>query len=210
MSANDVIAINEEKNKFFAELLSDTKTAYKQSEISKENLYYSICGTPFNIGGGLIIGINWGVDNDHTAQYEMPDGKDISNYKFIKRSRYLLEKYTDISLSEVNFNYSNLCFFRTKKAADLCFADYYNSKDVFVKYLNFIKPKWVISLGNTNTTILLQLSLLSIQQEFTDNEQKHKSYKGSILGFPYYSFPHPNARVKTEARNLLWEKAFCS
>lgn len=193
---------------FFKELLSETKIAYENSKISKENFYYSICGTPLNIGDGLIIGINWGVDKEHSAQSEIPDGKDIVTYNFIKRSKELLEQFTNVSFTDINFNYSNLCFFRSRKASDLCIEDYQNSKQLFIKYLKFIKPQWVISLGNTNTKVLSQLSILTNEIEFIDKEQKHKSYKGYILDIPYYSVPHPNARVKSESRNLLWQKVF--
>ncbi len=200
---------NEEQ--FFKELLTVTKVAFHNSPVFKEQQKlgkqwnYSICGTPIQLGKGILLGINWGVSGDHVEQTKMPDGKDIPSYNFIQRSKPFLEKYLSLDFDVINFNYTNLCFFRTPDEIFLRPMDYKNSLPLFQQFVQFINPKWIFSLGNNNCKILLQLGQLANVKEFYDNDKKHKALSAELWGHNFFSVPHPNARVKTKSRNEIWE-----
>lgn len=200
------------EEQFFKRLLSDTKDnfikspIYSEQEKRGEKWNYSVCGTPIKIGKGILLGINWGVSSDHDPQEEMPDGKDITSYNFIHRSRQFLEKYLLLDFDILNFNYTNLCFFRTPREIFLKPKDYDNSFLLFRAYVDFVQPEWIFSLSNNNSKILLKHGLLSDLQEFKDSEKKHKGIVANLWGHKYYSVPHPNARVKTQSRTEIWEQ----
>jgi hypothetical protein len=165
-------------NIFFSELLIDTDEQFKKSTIYQKQLSlgeqwnYSICATPISKGNGVIFGINWGGSGDFTAGTVMPTGDDIAGYHFIKQSKTFLEKHWQIDISKINFNYTNLCFFRTPKEKDLSFDDYKLSWPLFEKYVDYINPPWLLSIGVTNLKVLNSLNLLkNIQYQF-DNEKK--------------------------------------
>jgi hypothetical protein len=197
---------------FLQRLLSDTKEKYMLSPVFAEQQKlgrqwnYSVCGTPIQIGKGILLGINWGVSGDHNPQTDMPDGKDIPTYNFIRRSRHYLENYLRLDFDTMNFNYTNLCFFRTPNEVILRPKDYENSLPLFKQFVEFVQPDWIFSLSNGNSKILSQFGLLTNTTDFYDSEQKHKGVKANLWGHPYFSVPHPNARVKTKSRNEIWER----
>ncbi len=201
---------NEEQ--FLKQLLFETKIKFQESPIFNEQLtleehwYYSICGTPIQIEKGILLGINWGAGGEHQPQTEMPDGKDILAYNFIQRSRQNLEKYLSLDFNDINFNYSNLCFFRSPHEIFLRPKDYENSLPLFKQYVDFIKPKWIFSLGNNNCKILSQFGKLTDFKEYLDSERKHKGVTAKLWDYDFFSVPHPNARVKTKSRIEIWEQ----
>jgi hypothetical protein len=200
------------EEQFLQQLLTDTKEKFIGSPVFAEQQQlgrqwnYSACGTPIQVGKGILLGINWGVSGDHQPQTEMPDGKDIPTYNFIHRSRQFLETYLRMDFDTMNFNYTNLCFFRTPKEVFLRPRDYENSLPLFKQFVEFVKPNWIFSLSNNNSKILSQYGQLTSCTDFYDNEQKHKGVKANLWGHPYFSVPHPNARVKTKSRNEIWER----
>ena len=95
---------------FFKQLLDKTKQAFidspiyqKQKTLGKD-WNYSICGSPIQLGKGILMGINWGEDGNHEPLSAMPNGKDIASYNFIKRSKNYLETYLHLDLNTVDFN----------------------------------------------------------------------------------------------------------
>lgn len=196
---------------FFQNLLFDTEMAFKKSPVfhkqqkNGEHWNYSICGTHLQKSRGILLGINWGCSGNHDAQFEIPNGRDIVTYNFIQRSKPFLEKYLLLDFDNINFNYTNLCFFRTPRIEYLTPEDYEISLPLFQQYTEYINPIWIVSLGNSNTNILSKLGQLSDIKEYYVNEGKHKSVKAKLWGYDYYSVPHPNARVKAKSRNELWE-----
>ncbi len=200
-----------QEEQFFRRLLVDTERKFfespvfiKQQQLSKR-WNYSVCGTPIQKNKGILLGINWGADGDHEPQMEMPDGEDIPNYNFIQRSRPFLEKYLLLNFYIINFNYTNLCFFRTPKESCLNSKDHENSLPLFKQFVEFVKPPWIFSLGNNNYNILLGLGQLTDVMEYFDSEHKHKGIMAKLWGHNFYSVPHPNARVKKKSRNEIWE-----
>lgn len=198
-------------DQFFQELLHETQIAffnspiyYSQKELGKQ-WSYSVCGTPIQTGKGILLGINWGADGIHNPQSAIPDGKDIITYKFIERSKDYLLNYLNVNPARINFNYANLCFFRSPKESDLTKRDYELSLPLFKQYVEFIQPPWIFSLGSSNSKWLQQLKKLKKTIEFPDNEGKFKGITGTLWKFPYFSVPHPNARVKSKSREEIWE-----
>lgn len=200
------------EQQFLHRLLADTKEKFLSSPVFAEQQQlgrqwnYSVCGTPIQVGKGILLGINWGVSGDHQPQTEMPDGKDIPTYNFIHRSRHFIENYLLLDFDTMNFNYTNLCFFRTPNEIFLRPKDYENSLPLFKQFVEFVKPNWIFSLSNNNSKILSQFGQLTDSTDFFDSEQKHKGVKAKLWGHPYFSVPHPNARVKAKSRNEIWER----
>lgn len=200
------------EEQFLNQLLADTKKRFLTSPVLKKQQLcgsqwnYSVCGTPIQIGKGILLGINWGVSGDHEPQTEMPDGKDIPTYNFIQRSRRLLEQHLLLDFETLNFNYTNLCFFRTPSEVFLRPKDYENSLPLFKQFVEFVKPEWIFSLSNNNTKILQQFGQLTNATDYFDSEQKHKGVRANLWGHSYFSVPHPNARVTAQSREEIWEQ----
>ncbi len=197
---------------FFQNLLLNTKEAFSNSAICVKQKHlnqewnYSVCGTPLQVGKGIIMGINWGADGNHPAQTMMPDGRDILDYKFISRSRLLLESYIKIDFVSLNFNYTNLCFFRTPRESLLEDKDYELSLPIFRQLVEYINPPWIFSLAIRNYQTLSRLKQLHDTKEFKDSSQKVTGIKAQLWEYPFYAVPHPNARVSSKSRQEIWKQ----
>lgn len=195
------------EDQFFFSLLSKTETAFAKSDIGKRSnqWYYSVCGTPVRKGKGIVLGINWGVGTGaHSPQSEMPDGLDIATYNFFKRSESYLATHLKVNIHCPDFNYTNLCFFRTPDINVLTINDFRDSLKLFTDFVEFVEPPWIFSLGMTNSLILSQHHMISNMEVI--QEGKHRGVMATVLGRPFFAVPHPNARVKKEARQKIWEK----
>lgn len=135
----------------------------------------------------------------------MPSGKDISNYDFIKRSRQLFEKYWGLDITIPNFNYTNLCSFRSPREDILVDDDYVLSIPLFKKYINYINPPWILSIGVKNINVLKKLGYLENIIPHFDKQKKFKGHSGKLWAWNLFSIPHPNARISPEARQTIWE-----
>jgi uracil-DNA glycosylase family 4 len=200
-----------QEEQFFKDLLTETgkKFSYSPVFIKQQKLgrrwNYSVCGTPIQKHKGILLGINWGFDGDHDPQSAMPDGQGIQSYKFINRSRGFLEKYLSLDFHTINFNYTNLCFFRTPRENFLNPKDYENCLPLFKQFVDFVQPPWIFSLGNNNCKILLQHRQITDIRQYFDREQKQRGITANLWGHNFYSVPHPNARVKAKSRIEIWE-----
>jgi uracil-DNA glycosylase family 4 len=197
---------------FLTELLRTTKECFEQSPIYKKQQNcscqwsYSACATPIQRKKVILIGINWGVSGNHSPQTQMPTGEDIKTYTFIQRSRKYLEQYFGLQFDPPNFNYTNLCFFRTPRQKDLHRKDYEMSLPLFMEFVKYVEPNLILSLGNTNTQILECFKKLTNINKHYDSQRKHYGVKASLDVFPYISVPHPNAHVLTQSREEIWQK----
>jgi hypothetical protein len=197
---------------FFQNLIAKTEDAFSKSPIHLNNpdkkWFYSICATPLNKKAGLILGINWGVDGDHEAQQSIPDGKDIQTYGFIKRSSGKLKEHLKLDIDQLNFNYANLCFFRSPKEKDLSFSDYLNSWPLFEEYVNYINPPWILSLSVMNVDRLQTLKAIKNIVKYPDPGGRNFGFKAEVLGKEFYAVPHPNARLSILSRDQIWSSLF--
>lgn len=196
-------------------ILKDEKTNGKKWN-------YSICGTPIQIDKTLLMGINWGGGSpsdsyDYKIQEAMPSFDEFTNlykqgeYKFLKRIEPFMKEIVKIEISTGEFNYSNLCFFRTPSIKDLTDNDFKICSPVFKKMIELIHPKQIISLGTGNIKYLKKY----FQDEFDCENPisvpgtSHKIYSGNLLGFTFYNLPHPNARkLSNEIYEKLWKRLF--
>lgn len=208
MGKAKVSNIEMNEHEFFEYLLYKTEIAFNQCHQKDQGWFYSICGTPIQVNKGIIIGINWGVDNhyQHQRQSKMELDEEIKNYKFIKRSSPFLQNYLHIDLEKLDFNYSNLCFFRTPKENNLTFNDYALSIPLFKEYVKFINPPWIFSFGITNFLRLIQAGEI-IKDQFKkhpDNNNKFYGVSGKLWGAKFYAVPHPGAHMSIDARLKIW------
>ncbi len=208
---------NASHQEFYDTLLKKASKAYEDSPASKfkKQLHYSVAATPIRPYKGLVIGINWGgSEANQKAQETMPGEDELTeeiikkDYKFLQRSVENLEKYFKLQFNKVDFNYSNICFFRTHREKDLTFQDYKNSFPLFRDYVEYLNPSWILIFGVTVVNRIVQIDSEAITEKkaIYDDEQKFYGYKGLLIGIPFYCVPHPNARLKNNSRNKIWEK----
>ncbi len=211
---------------FFEQLRQKTETAFQKSPVrtkqdSLERQWsYSLCATPIQRRRGVIFGLNWGgggeqdVDPEtgnffvYTPQTQMPDGSDIEDYRFISQSLSLFNEHLGINtLSEIN--YTNLCFFRTPTIADLEEEDWNLSRPLFLSFVEFVAPPWLLMLGTSGLWKLQELDLLSKMKEHSvvQGTRTCWSYSAEMFGRPFVAVPHPQAHLKSEVRSQLWELA---
>lgn len=195
---------------FFAELLYDTDREFRKSSVFKKQLQlgqkwnYAVCATPIQKERGVIFGINWGGTNNFQPQSVMPSGHDIASYHFIKQSKQFLEKNLGLDIASANFNYTNLCFFRTPKANILSSEDYRLSLPLFEKYIRYINPPWLLSIGSKNLKELDRMGVLRNIHQHYDNQNKFKGHSGILWEYNIFSVPHPSARLSNDARQTIW------
>jgi len=216
--------IKEEKENiaFYNELLYEVRQAYYLSDVYINNKakewYYSITATKFSKNKPLIIGFNWGVDNNwiqkgnkYAPQCDYPFSVYSGLYDDLgsfKRTINLFHEYLPSALSGTQLN---ICFFRTehenqitKKDLDLC-------KPIFKKIVNYLNPSCIISftrkthfltskdsqiktteIPNGKSTLFVSKGKVKINKELID----------------FYNLPHPNYPVNGEARTKAWEECF--
>lgn len=196
---------------FFEELLSDTKEAFEKSAICKKQKEigkqwnYAVCATPIQKEKGILFGINWGGSENFQPQSVMPTGEGIINYHFIKQSRKSLESL-GLDFSILDFNYSNLCSFRTPKERLLELKDYELSIPLFKKYVSHIDPPWMLSIGGKNMKVLDKFGLLSNIERHYDNQNKFRGHSAKLWDWTVYSVPHSSAHLTSESRMVIWNK----
>lgn len=206
---------------FYKKLLKETECRFQNSPIQKKQLkndhewYYSICSTPIKKELPVLFGINPGAKDsvDYKIKMEMPTtGNEINDYRFIKYISPFLEEYTNLDLNDINFNYTNLCFFRSHSIRDLTHVDYEISIPLFKKYLEYINPPYILSIGNKNINVLSKVAKKSPKivdidiHPIFDSLKKYKAYSGRLWGWSLYSVPHPNFHIQTQSRKELWGK----
>ena len=201
---------NKSEHQFFAELLSDTEKQFKQSPVYQKQLKqgknwnYAVCATPIQRERGILFGINWGGD-DNQPQIQIPSGEDIVDYTFVKQNRNNLEK-VGLNFTEINFNYTNLCFFRTPKANLLMEDDFRLSLPLFERYVRYINPPWLLSIGEKNIKILNRFKLLREIDPHYDHHRKFKGHSALLWNWNVFSAPHSQAKMTNKARQTIWDK----
>jgi hypothetical protein len=205
-----------EHQEFFERLLNETKKAYQASEIKKDNLYYSVCATPLFKNSTLLLGFNWGAGQNQ--KYDPQTRMEVRPFTqldlgSLKRTFGFFHKYLpDAKLDE--FVQSNLCFFRSKKEADISQGDLLLSQGLFESLINYIQPKEVISFSNqlykyvsSQNKLVDESHINIISGKKTFQSRKAKlDINGQLV--PISFLPHPNYPITNMARNDAWKYCF--
>jgi uracil-DNA glycosylase family 4 len=209
---------------FFNKLLEEAKEAFGKSKLrfhqDRKNLNWglSICATPILREKGVIMGINWGGgskadDAIYKTQSVMPTKNDFldhyekGHYRFIDKSKKLIEEFLKIDVDSIEFNYTNLCLFRSPETSDLGYEDIQLCLPIVKEFVEFINPPWILSVGNSNV-IHLGDNINYLNKIHTEGTA-HNGYTGNLWGHQFYSVPHPNARKLTgDIRHAIWKNVF--
>ena len=180
----------------------------------------SLCATPVNTGKAVILGISWGgaaVEDKtgYSIQRRFPTKDEFledylaGGYPFIQKSKDLISEFLKIEIEDVEFNYTNVCLFRSPSVSDLSIKEVRWCMPILKEFIELIDPPCILSLGNTNI-VYLEPDLRELKK-FTEAGTPHVGYSGILWGRPFYSVPHPNARKLTdEIRHNIWESVFRS
>ena len=196
------------EKEFFDSLLEKTKTAFGNSLTKKkypgEKWGCAVCDTPIQKGKGIIFGINWGnaAKTEQTA-YPKSD-KRFKGNKFISSSEKYIREFLKSEVKDLN--YSNLCFFRTPFANNLPDEDWKLAIPLFMEYVAYINPPWMLMLGKPNK-LSLHAQVEKVKAMSRKTNKAAYGYYGSAFGnIPFVSVPHPQAWLSMEVRTELWRK----
>jgi uracil-DNA glycosylase family 4 len=207
-------------------LLDKAKRLFELSEVKfrqDRNMFkwgLSLCATPANPGKPVILGINWGGSayadkNRYSIQRRFPTREEfledynMGGYPFIQKSKKFISEFLRIEIENVEFNYTNVCLFRSPNISDLSIKEVRWCMPILKEFIELIDPPCILSLGNTNI-VFLEPDLREMEK-FTETETPHVGYSGMLWGCPFYSVPHPNARKLTdELRHKIWSAVFQS
>ena len=201
---------------FFSDLLRKTELAYEASEIKSRGLFYSVCATPIHLNSTLILGFNWGGNEQQPQlENEMPSipFKSIGSLGSMKRTIKYFEKHIP-DCDPATIVQSNFCFFRSPKESDISQGDIDLSAPLFESFLQYVCPQRVISFSSrlkeylyTNNRITKTDSPLieSGRNKFVASKGSLSVNDGSI---PIFFLPHPNYPITSVAREMAWEYCF--
>lgn len=207
-------------------LLDKAKRLFELSEVKfrqdRNTLKWglSLCATPVNPGKAVILGISWGgavsagvtrysIQRRFPTKEEFLEDYYIGGYPFIQKSKDLISEFLQIKIEDVEFNYTNVCLFRSPNVSDLSIKEVRWCMPILKEFIELIDPPCILSLGNTNI-VYLEPDLRDLKK-FTEIGTPHVGYSGMLWGRPFYSVPHPNARKLTdEVRHTIWESVFRS
>jgi len=210
----------------FEVLLDKAKRLFEFSEVKfrqDRNMLkwgISLCATPVNTGKAVILGISWGgaavedktrysIQRRFPTQDEFLEDYVAGGYPFIQKSKELISEFLQIEIEDVEFNYTNVCLFRSPNVSDLSIKEVRWCMPILKEFIELINPPCILSLGNTNI-VYLEPDLRELKK-FTETGTSHVGYSGMLWGRPFYSVPHPNARKLTdEVRHKIWESVFRS
>ena len=210
----------------FEVLLDKAKRLFEFSEVKfrqDRNMLkwgISLCATPVNTGKVVILGISWGgaaiedkarysIQRRFPTQDEFLEEYRAGGYPFIQKSGELISEFLQIEIEDVEFNYTNVCLFRSPNVSDLSIKEVRWCTPILKEFIELINPPCILSLGNTNI-VYLEPDLRELKK-FTETGTSHVGYSGMLWGRPFYSVPHPNARKLTdEVRHKIWESVFRS
>jgi hypothetical protein len=195
------------------------KKAVKGFDQKKLLLGFSLCATPINLGKPVIMGINWGggssADNiSYESKLTMPTIEEFKvdykegYYPFLNRSQNLIKNYLKISVEEAEFNYTNLCLFRSPNISSLTSADFKEGIPLLKDFVGWIQPPSILSLGNSNMRYLKKEMNGSCETVKLKGKGQ-VGYRGVLWGCNFYCVPHPIAwNLNEEQRNEIWQAVF--
>jgi len=214
----------EDLTRNFDVLLDKAKRLFEFSEVkfrqNRNTLKWglSLCATPINPGKVVILGISWGgavsaenarysIQSRFPTKEEFLEDYNAGEYPFIQKSKEFISEFLQIKIEDVEFNYTNVCLFRSPNVSDLSIKEVRWCMPILKEFIEFIDPPFILSLGNTNI-VYLEPDLRELKK-FTEVGTPHVGYSGILWSHPFYSVPHPNARKLTdEVRHKIWSSVF--
>jgi len=137
---------------------------------------------------------------------EMPSGFNIQDYDFIGDSAGFLQKYFAIDTSMPDFNYTNLCFFRTPSIKYLSAKDYKLSLPLFEEYVAYVQPPYLLSIGTGNFDVLRKQKRIAEWKQTDVASAPMQGIAARYNGIKSLFVPHPQARLTNEHRAELWRQ----
>lgn len=207
---------------FFNELLEETETAFKKSDIFKNHgakykWYYSVMASSIYKRKPMLLGFNWKAVNgvSYERQSEYPIRKFESNYNelgSLKRTFPYFYEYYPEALSGMQ---SNFCFFRSEKESQIFPADKDLCKPLFLKLIRYSQPSSIVTFSYWLIEYFIESKLIKDYkiQEAVSSGKKVFALKGmSNFGIepeiPIYYLPNLPAKADAEDRKGLWEFCF--
>jgi hypothetical protein len=171
----------------------------------------------------LVIGFNWGVDNNwqeytsgkayqHQVVIEKQKMMDIYKGSLQRAVNLIGEYFPKVNMD--NSSHSNFCFFRsenekqiTPKDIDLCIP-------IFNKLISILEPSVIFCFSSKARDYMRNSKIVNnYEEKYIKSSQTgihpFKAAKGIINDIvPVYYLPHPMSRLTTDVRTAAWE--FCS
>ncbi len=214
---------NKDHIAFFNKLLTKTEAAYYQSEVyinhKQKDWGYSITATSFVKNEKVIVGFNWGVDeewvaqgNSYGAQKDYPLANFASNYEDLgsfKRTLPFFYKHFEF-IPQVQTNY---CFFRSEMESQISPDDLVICGDLFDELIKYLEPSMLITFSRSLNAYLKQQGKLTSEDKLIESGKIHFTVtKGTVdisgKSVPYYNLPHPNYPIRGESREEAWDYCF--
>lgn len=209
------------------QLFSETRKAFNKSPIkkfatnNKLNWYYSVSSTMLTADNNVIVGFNWGAEDnsDFQPQTEIPtkNFKDLYDKKTelgsLQRIYEPLKKYFPYEDID-NCVQTNFCFFRSKDESQISEMDLQQSTPLFRKLLDIIKPKRIIAFSSKlrdyflNINLCTSIETLNIPSNGKTLFVAKGKYHVQGRDIPIFFLPHPNSQFTSEARQTAWEFCF--
>ncbi len=208
----------------FEELLNEVKEAYAKSSLKDSGYNYSLVGTQIKINQPLIIGLNWGGKKTEAQTIKSYKEYIDKGVKFqnaddmgsLSRIKTYLKYNSTIDYENSHIGQTNFCFFRTPNEAELMKnpEDLKLTNDIFLRLLNIIKPSVILAFSsklrdyvNSNKEINFDY-IDDYKAKNAKRVNKYNGLMGELNGIPFYSLPHPAARVGDIARKSAWKSCF--
>jgi hypothetical protein len=201
-----------QEEEIFNRYLKLIKKEYEQSDIKLYNWHYSLSSTPLYLNAVVLCGFNWGVNEPHSPQDQCPTIEFMENDDLgsLSRIKGYLKKYLDEKLTK-KIVQINLCFFRSKRQADISTKDFNANKEIFISLVKELQPSLFIALSSKIYDVLkpnLQFEYIKTIKSRNKKIQVIKASFNADFGKGNFVYlPHPNYPLTTEARNEAWQYA---
>ena len=187
----------------------------------KEYNSISICSTQLARNKTVLVGFNGGAANgvDYSSEenkYVFPPSvtygecfkKGASELgSFMKVYPLLSDRIGEKEVA--NCIQTNFCFFRSKYEHEISQNDLETSRKLFLDFMEILQPSRLICFSMSLYNNLKDQLSHDKLESFQNGNRKVFVYKGSLKlkdrEVPIFILPHPNARIKSEARKQCWD-----
>lgn len=200
---------------FFYKLLYKIKQAYLDSDVRNINKdwKYSLTSTKLSKNKPLIVGFNYGAEENYqyNEQTNYPFAYFSGLYDELASFKKVVALFHEYFTQGLYATQTNICFFRSKKEAEISKHDLELCKPIFYELVNYLNPQCIISFTRKDFLLLDKKTEIKTIEIPSNNKTLYVS-KGKILvnssRIDYYNLPHPNSHFTTESRIKAWEYCF--